>query len=472
MSRFKTISGAVLFLCSIFCSGAFAQLETPPDFEVLEDLHFGPLHDTYYAPKNFKLNLGDDKKMQVELFIIRKSNVASTYVAFRYMDNDAPKVEFKYQITEEGLSIKEVSFFKVEGSTTEDGFYIKKIFDAKTGKIIRIVIRSKDETGEAYESIVQNEIGKNGISNVVVQTKEGGKTSRHIMGQNTTVSRLYHDENLAVKLDGTMYGYNYDGKNYKMSAKLNVDTKMDGMTATFVGDGKNVKLFMDYKDTSGDINYPVFKVVTNDEGADLEIVSKSLYEYNTNTQQYEASSLEVKEIEKLDPISNFVEKKKKANILFRSVNKDKVMALIQNYFSPDYKANDMGVLVDAFVKQVVEVNEGILGEKEKLVLFGANNSGGLFDYFKINLSIEYYYYMALLFGSLASYNELFQDVSIANTVISTFNAMDVVTVSDISAAATTQAEELEKILKVSINEKALIRFSNGLLEHGTSILKK
>ena len=463
MYKLKNIFLHLLSLMLFFCLELNAQEKPDLDIEVIKDLYVGEDKDLYYTPKNVKFNLGDNKKIQAEIYVARN---LKTYLVVRYLELEKPVIEFRYQNIDDVFVIDEVSVFNYEA----DMAYIKKSYDGFSGKLVRIIVRDTDDLGETYEVILREEAGKDKRKNIILQSKSGNlPVEKKIIRENWKLFRMYPEDNLKVEKNGETYSYLVNGKKLSVSFKIN-----HGGFSIFLGlPQQQVRLYLDYKiNAIEEVKYPVIKMVTISSNNGLETVSKSLYEYNKVIEQYELSALDIKEGASDANDVELSEKYRNKKIVFTSVNKTGVYGNLSLYLFDklNMPISDFSNMVEMFNRYIVEFKHGKLDYDEKVVLFGIEGSGGLYEYCKINSGIDYYYHMVILYGALSYENGFCNERDISKSVASAFESIGLVSVPTVASALI--PEEIEKFLGVTFTSKSLARFNSGIIDYGRSIIKK
>lgn len=469
MSKFRFLSISVSVFCLMSAFNAYAQLE--PELEVTNSTVVGDIEEdgvSFSVPREIKAKIGEGKMIQVTQFMNRKGNF---HMAFRFIDAKGPQIEFKYLLDEHGISLIEVSTFRFDDSH----HYIKKVHNPKNGNIVRIITRDLDENDEAFENIIREEAGKGRIKNVIMETKEQGKTTKTMIRENSKLFEVYPEENMTIILKNNRSFYVVDGHEFSFNLKPNTSSATLGFAMDFLSQEDDVKLYIDYKDkTVEDVRYPTIKLVSAIKGVEVEVISKSLYEYNTNIDVYELSDVQVKET-MLNKNDNTVADKFREGRFYNRVSKADLITGLLSYLTKHtsgvlYLDKKMEDLVEDFNKYIVEDRECVLGQEEKAVLFGIDGKGGLYDYFIQNLGIPYYYNMAILYGALSNNSGLIKDRCVSTKVISAFEDMGLITVTDVTSMI--RLEEMEVSLGVQFNDKGYLRFSEGMIKYGRGLIKK
>lgn len=467
MHKLKNIFLPFVLLTLFFSIELEAQEKPEPDIEIIKDVYLGEEQDLYYAFRNVKFNLGDNKKIQAEIYVARN---LKTYLVVRYLEHEKPIIEFRYQNIDDMLVIDEVSVFNYK----TDFDYIKKVYDGYSGNLLRIIVRDIDDSGEEYEVIIREEAGKNKRKNIVLQSRSGNlPIEKKIIKENWKLFRMYPEENLKVEKNGEMYSYLVNGEKISVSFKINQATNAGGFSIFLGLPQQQVRLYLDYKiNTLEEVKYPTIKLVTTSSNNGLETVSKSFYEYNKVIEQYELSNLDIKEGASDVNDIELSEKYRNKKIVFSSVNKTDVYGNLSLYLFDklNMSISDFSNMVEMFNRYVVEVKHGELGYDEKVVLFGIEGSGGLYEYCKINSGIDYYYYMVVLYGALSYENGFCQERDISKSVASAFESIGIISVATVANALV--PEEIEKFLGVTFTSKSLAKFNNGIIDYGRSIIKK
>ncbi|HOW16376.1 MAG TPA: hypothetical protein PK443_01555 [bacterium] len=454
---------------------SFVYSQDPPTVEILSDeVIFIEQNELYYDPGSLKFNLSDGKSVKLDGFVYRGKD----YAIIRYFENIRPVAEFKYEHQDDLFIIREFITYTYK----ENGLYIKKIYDARNGNIIRLIEQHKDDNGVVYKSIIMEEKGKKGSTMLTMHiVKDGRQSLVHHLEVDATMASKYPEYNIKMERYGLKYIYYTELGKFGAELKSSMDNIRGSLTFSFYSDNQDLKVFLDYKPNQAGqtLKYPKIKVITFDrsKNSGSEVVTKTSLDYNTEQNRYEVSNLEVKTVpvqlsKEKNSVKDFKRKAYQGELLYKSVSKDIVAALLNEYLSnklyPAY-IKDFDQMIEVFNSYIIEHLDGFIGKDEAIVLFGQGNTGGLYDYIKINTGVEYYRCMAIMYGALSTASGLLKDKAISNVVVETFNKLGLIDVATVSSAV--DYDYMQKQLRIELTPKFIVRYSDGIIKYASSMIK-
>jgi hypothetical protein len=471
MFKFRILFKSCLFLSLLIPSFVYSQ--DPPAVEMLSDVIYIEDNSIYFDPGSLKFNLSDNKSIKLDGFMYRGKD----YAIIRYFEDLRPVAEFKYEYQDDLFIIREFITYKYK----ENGLYIKKIYDARNGNIIRLIEQHKDDNGDVYKSIIMEEKGKKGSTMLTMHiVKDGRQSLVHHLEADETMASKYPEYNIKMERYGLKYTYYTEFGKFGADFKSSVGNLHSSLNFSFYSDNQDLKVFLDYKPNQAGqtLKYPKIKVITFDRSKDSgsEVVTKTSLDHNTEQNRYEVSSLEVKKVpvqsSAENSVKDFKRKAYQGEFLYKSVSKDIVVALLNEYLSNKLHVSslrDLDQMIEVFNSYIIEHLDGLIGKEEAVVLFGQGNTGGLYDYIKINTGVEYYRCMAIMYGALSTASGLLKDKAISNVVVETFNKLGLIDVATVSSAV--DYDYMQKQLRIELTPKFIVRYSDGIIKYASSMVK-
>ncbi len=162
---------------------------------------------------------------------------------------------------------------------------------------------------------------------------------------------------------------------------------------------------------------------------------------------------EVKMLRKRDILMNVYQKK--------SQDTSKIINMLNAYLPEHLRSMDIRALTDNFARLIVQTKDCNIGTKEQEVLFGVDNSGGLYNYWMKFSDIEYSQSMLLLFGAFIYKSGLFNVREISRLVTTAYIQLGIIYQTD-PRTDKTDIKVIEYNTGIRLNSFAVEKYNKGL----------
>lgn len=139
----------------------------------------------------------------------------------------------------------------------------------------------------------------------------------------------------------------------------------------------------------------------------------------------------------------------------------RIINMLNAYLPEHLRSMDIRALTDSFTRLIVQAKDCNIGSKEQEVLFGVDNSGGLYNYWMKFSDVEYNQSMLILFGAFIYQSGLFNVREISRLVTTAYIQLGLIYQTD-PRTDKTSIKVIEYNTGIRINSFAVEKYNKGL----------